>query len=197
MGDMAALLVIDMQKFFFVENPKVDERNLSAHCNKILGIAREAGVPIVNIMTVYRSDRTDWPKAWQADGEGWCSNLVRGHPLSQLVDDLEFDANDYCVEKKRFSAFYNTNLDDILRSLGCGRIFILGYSADVCLRFTSVDAYNRGYAVTLIREGIESFRERKDASTDYLNWLIDAEIISLSEFEEMNKHAIPSPPHLH
>ncbi|GAA2021253.1 cysteine hydrolase [Catenulispora yoronensis] len=180
----SALVVIDMQEFFFEENKDVDKKSLAANCGKIIGTAREAGLPVIHVVTLYRDDKVDWPRAWAGDDESWCSNLVRGHELSKVVSGVAtaIDPEDFLVEKRRFSAFYNTNLDDILRSLGCEGIYLIGYSADVCIRFTSVDAYNRGYAVTLISEGIDSFRESREASTKYLDWLIDARCISLEDF---------------
>ncbi|WP_067665847.1 cysteine hydrolase family protein [Nocardia miyunensis] len=177
----SALVVIDMQEFFFVENTELDRGELGQRCHEIVDIARQAGIPVIYVVTLYREDRVDWPKAWQA-GDTWCGNLVRGVEQAQVIDQLSIKPDDFIVEKKRFSGFYNTNLDDILRSLDCDHIYVIGYSADVCLRFTSVDAYNRGYRVSLVYEGIESFRESKDASVAYLDWLIDAECVRLTEF---------------
>jgi nicotinamidase-related amidase len=54
----------------------------------------------------------------------------------------------------------------------------------VCVRFTSVDAYNRGYQVTLVYEGIESFKEPKGAAVAYLNWVINADCINLDDFRD-------------
>ncbi|MFC9995730.1 cysteine hydrolase family protein [Nocardia sp. NPDC127526] len=177
----SALIVVDMQEFFFVENPDVDRKQLGERCNQIVDIARQADIPVIHVVTIYREDRADWPRAW-SEGESWCANLVRDRELSQVVEQLSIKPDDYFVEKKRFSGFYNTNLDDLLRHLGRDHVYIIGYSADVCLRFTSVDAYNRGYGVSLVYEGIESFRESKDASVTYLGWLIDAECVKLDQF---------------
>ncbi|WP_410874733.1 cysteine hydrolase family protein [Nocardia sp. A7] len=182
----SALVVVDMQEFFFVENPNVDRTDLGKRCNEIIDTARQAGMPVVHVVTLYREDRVDWPKAWST-GESWCANLVRGGELAKVVDQLSIEPDDFVVEKKRFSAFYNTNLDDLLRSLDCDHLYLIGYSADVCLRFTSVDAYNRGYAVSLVYDGIESFREDKDASVTYLGWLVDAECVPLGEFRTRNQ----------
>jgi nicotinamidase-related amidase len=180
-----ALVVIDMQKFFFVENQEVDEQALAGNCREIISLSRKAGVPVVHVVTLYREDKGDWPKAWWPDDESWCSNLVRGRDLANVVDGIIAMPEDFMVEKKRFSAFYNTNLDDLLRGLGCNHIYLIGYSADVCVRFTAVDAYNRGYSVSTIYEGIDSFRETKDRAVGYLSWLIDAECISLAQFRKV------------
>jgi nicotinamidase-related amidase len=188
----SALVVIDMQEFFFVENPDVDRRELGRRCNEIIDIARQADMPVIQVVTVYRDDRIDWPRAWNS-GDTWCANLVRGGELGQVVEQLTIKPDDIVVEKRRFSAFYNTNLDDILRSLDRNHLYVIGYSADVCLRFSSVDAYNRGYGVSLVHEGIESFRETKDESVTYLSWLIDAECVKVDEFRTrcLEKNATP------
>jgi len=182
-----ALVVIDMQKFFFEENQEVNERRLAQNCGEIISTSRNIGIPVIHVTTLYREDGVDWPKAFRGNPKSWCSNLVRTRDLSKVVDGIIAAPDDLLVEKKRFSAFYNTNLDDILRSLGCSHIYIIGYSADVCIRFTAVDAYNRGYGVSTIYEGIESFKESKDASVAYLSWLIHSECISLEQFRKLEE----------
>jgi nicotinamidase-related amidase len=179
------LVVIDMQKFFFVENREVDQQGLAGSCQEIIDISREAGVPVIHVTTQYRQDGRDWPSAWAGDPQSWCSNLVAGSDLSGVVDGIVVKTEDLVVHKKRFSAFYNTNLDDLLRSLECSRIFLVGYSADVCIRFTSVDAYNRGYRVGLVVDGIESFREAKEESVAYLEWTIGAECVSTEGYRKI------------
>lgn len=180
-----ALVVIDMQEFFFVENQEVDQQKLADNCREIIDISRDAGIPVVHVTTQYREDRVDWPRAWTEDPQSWCANLVAGGDLAHVVDGIVVKPEDLVVQKKRFSAFYNTNLDDILRSLECSRIFLIGYSADVCIRFTSVDAYNRGYGVGVVVDGIESFRETKEESIAYLEWTIDAESLSTEDYRKV------------
>ncbi len=179
-----ALIIIDMQKFFFVENPDVDQGRLVAACRDIIQLARDARVPVIHVETVYRADGADWPAAWRKDPQSWCANLVDGRPSAAIVDGLQVEQSEIVVQKKRFSAFYNTNLDDVLRSVGARRLYLIGYSADVCLRFTSIDAYNRGYDVSLIEEGIESFKETKEQSLSYLQWLIDADAANIESFAQ-------------
>jgi nicotinamidase-related amidase len=180
-----ALVLIDMQKFFFVENPLVDHRGLARACDRIAEMCRQAGVPVIHVTTVYRADRADWPSAWRDNPDSWCANLVRGRPLAEVVDGLQVRSGDLTVEKKRFSAFHNTNLDDLLRGLGCDGIDVVGYAGDVCVRFTCVDAYNRGYRVTLVEDGVESFRETRKDSFTYLEWLINATSVSLDDYREI------------
>lgn len=179
----SALLVIDMQRFFFSENEELNNTNIVQNCAELINMARNKKIPVINIMTVYRDDMVDWPNSWRIGDSSWCNNLIEGKKTAELAQGLVFDLDDFHVVKKRFSSFFNTNLDDILRNLKINEVFLIGYSADVCVRYTAVDAYNRGYNVTLIKEGIESFREEKDQSVNYLEWLINSKCITKSEFE--------------
>lgn len=177
----SALLIIDMQQHFFTENPAVDSMQLARNCTAAATICRDVGIPVVHIMTLYREDKTDMPATYQQDGS-WCCNLIAGRESAQLVPGISIDTRDHVVEKKRFSIRHN--LDDILRSLGCTHLYLAGYSTDVCLRFTAVDAYNRGYHISLLNDCIEAFREPKDAATTYLNWLIPAQTTTLKDLEQ-------------
>jgi nicotinamidase-related amidase len=152
------------------------------NCKLIADIARQQGVKVIHIWTVYRDDRKDWPQSWAAYDDTWCKCLVRGTESSRIVVGIEPKEGDVLIEKKRFSAFYNTNLDDVLRACDVGELDIIGYSSDVCIRFTSVDAYNRGYRVNIVREGVEAFRETTEQSLHYLQWTIDAKIVSIEEY---------------
>ena len=82
--------------------------------------------------------------------------------------------------------FFNTNLDDVLRGMNVADLYLIGYAADVCVRLTAVDAYNKGYSVTLIKEGMRTFREDKEKSIRYLEWLINSKCITMHEFRQMN-----------
>jgi nicotinamidase-related amidase len=62
----SALIVIDMQQFFFVENGEVDQRQLAECCNEIVEVSRQAGLPVIHVVTLYRADRADWPRTWSA-----------------------------------------------------------------------------------------------------------------------------------
>ncbi len=179
-----ALLVIDMQRFFFEENSDLESTGIVANCSELIDIARKKFIPVIHINTIYRKDMVDWPSSWKISSS-WCSNLVEGKPTALMVDGLNIQEGDFHVTKKRFSAFFNTNLDDLLRSLKVGEVFLIGYSADVCVRLTAVDAYNRSYNVTLVKEAVESFRETKEQSICYLEWLINAKCISKNEFESL------------
>jgi len=175
--NQSALLVIDMQRFFFEENPALKASGVIESCAKIIKTARKKGIPVLHIQTLYAADKSDWPKVWTGDA-CWCSNFIEGKETARQLTKLDIGPDEVVIIKKRYSAFYNTNLDAVLQHLGVDHLYLVGYAADVCVRLTAMDGYNRGYRLTLIREGIEPFKETKEASIAYLEWLADAKTVS-------------------
>lgn len=178
-----ALLVIDVQKHFFVEVPRLHEAALVEACAKCAALARRSNIPVFYIQTVYKADKSDWPAVWR-DDPSWCANFIEGRSGAMLAEGLDVHQDDLIVTKKRFSSFFETNLDDLLRGRGVGHLILTGFAADVCVRQTGMDAYNRGYRLTLIEDAVEPQKETKKDALAYLEWLTDAKTISLNDFEK-------------
>jgi nicotinamidase-related amidase len=85
------------------------------------------------------------------------------------------------VIKKRFSGFYGTALQDTLCERDVDTLFIAGYSSDVCVRMTTMDAYNRDYDLYLLSDCVHADREDTDESIRYLAWLTNLRPITNDE----------------
>jgi len=187
MGDhvaKSALLVIDMQKYFLQGGDDGDTRQLIDSCREAISVARAAAMPIVHILTEYRADQKDWPEAWRGRQGAWCANLVAGHELAELIDGIDIHPQDLQIEKRRFSGFYDTELDDILRCLGCDLVYAIGYSAEVSVLMTLNDAYNRGYWTGIIEEGVATGREFGKGFFGYLEHFIGTRRLTLEQFRQ-------------
>lgn len=62
------------------------------------------------------------------------------------------EADDYYIRKHVYSGFFDTRLDTLLRTLGVRDIVFSGFSADICLLGTMIDALYRNYRVLLLRD---------------------------------------------
>ena len=67
----------------------------------------------------------------------------------QIVPELHVAARDAVVIKKRYSAFYGTNLDQLLAALCPDAIILAGINTHACIRMTAIDAYQRDWPVVL------------------------------------------------
>lgn len=63
----------------------------------------------------------------------------------------------YWMDKTRYSAFCGTDLEQKLRERGIHEIAIVGVCTDICVLHTAVDAYNKGYSITVYEDGVASF----------------------------------------
>lgn len=109
---------------------------LVAHC-------RQVGTPLIYITTYRRADNSDAPKTASDVGGGGGAAMLEGTPAVQVIDELAPQDGDYIVVKPRFSAYYGTNVEGILKSLGTETILVGGISTQRSVEGTARDAKNR------------------------------------------------------
>ena len=93
--------------------------------------------------------------------EQWGQHAVRGTWGERVIDPLTPQESDYVVRKPMYDAFYDTELDHLLRSLNATEVIITGVDSHVCILQTSIGAFNRGYDVTIVKNGISTKEQHK------------------------------------
>lgn len=152
-----ALLVIDMQNGFCHPDAAlaglgIDMSACAAAipgCRTLVDAAHAAGVPVIYTRFVYRPD--------YADGGMYIRelqpvlrkirSLEAGTWDAALVDALTPEPRDAVIDKNRFSAFYGTSLEPLLRSMGTRALVICGVTTNMCVESTARDAGQRDYRV--------------------------------------------------
>ena len=119
---------------------------------KLLDHCRSVGTPLVFITTHRRPDNADAPKTISDVGGGGGVPMLAGTPATEFIDELRPQSEDYVVVKSRFSAFYGTNLDGILRSLGTETILVGGISTQRSVEGTARDAKNRDIQCVVVSD---------------------------------------------
>jgi nicotinamidase-related amidase len=161
-------LVIDMQADFFA-NKRLDalRPGLVAHTNALTAMARDAAIPIVWIRQEFAPDLSDASLEVRRNGT---RVVISGTPGAELLPELDVDAADSTILKKRYSAFFGTNLDALLEQVDCDQLIVAGVNSHACVRTTVVDAYQRDYEVILARDCIDSLdREHHEVSWRYMD----------------------------
>ena len=93
------------------------------------------------------------------DAEKYRTNIkavVKGTEGAQFVKGLQAAENEYIISKSRFSAFFATNLDLILRRLGIAQIVLAGVQTPNCIRATAVDGMAYDYEVLVLADATAS-----------------------------------------
>jgi len=155
-----AILVVDMLNDFVTGALGCDRaRAIVPATARLLEAAREKGVPVI-----YCNDR----HLPGIDRELiiWGDHAIAGTPGADVIPELAPQEKDFVVPKRRYSGFFQTDLDILLKELGVKTVIMTGLHAHMCVRHTSADAFCLGYDVVAAKECMDSFTEE-----DYQNGL--------------------------
>lgn len=170
----AALLVIDVQKGFL---PTVTHGELTVQrIQEVIQVVRSMGLPIIFSQEMHRRDGVDFGR--ELDGaEG--VHCLEGTEDVQLADTLQVKESDYRIIKRRYSCFFSTDLDLLLRGLKVNSLIVCGFLTDVCVHYTCVDAHQHDYAIKVVRDGVSgSSEEAHQASLRALDYLQSDSVVT-------------------
>ena len=169
------LLVIDMQQDGFL--PAIESgiphmpgfAGRVARTVELVETCRAVRVPVVFFQEVHRRDRVDFGR--ELDGEEGV-HCLEGEPGTDLVPELRPQRGDYFIAKRRYSCFFGTELDVLLRGLGAQTLLLTGGLTDVCVHYTFADAHQRDFFVRVVEDCVGgSTLARHDASLNAMAYL--------------------------
>ena len=154
-ANKTALIVVDMQKGFIEKGAFLEleaARNMIPTLQKLISVCRENAIPIVYTRMSHQFIKSTvypelWPDHFNKDGS---AILVPGSREFELVDELELTDEDLIVDKDRYSAFFGTKLDIILKEKGIQNVIITGLASNVCCESTARDAFFLNYRVIFL-----------------------------------------------
>ena len=184
-------MVIDMQKGFLSPRSSLFVAGAPATvpaCIRAIDYCRRQGIPVLFITRSYSADGSDVERARR---KVWSRG---GRPLSpgcapELSAEMpaEFGEADYHIVKPRYSAFFGTELDMLLRRLSIDTLLLAGTATPNCIRATCYDALSLDYEVIVLADCTSSQTEDIQQSNlrDMVN--VGAVVISSSELPEALK----------
>ena len=175
----AALLVVDMLNDF-VTGALGCERGkaIVPAAAELADAARKAGVPVIFCNDAHIKG-VDW------ELKLWGDHALAGTKGAEVIPELKAGPKDYIVPKRRYSGFFQTSLDILLRELGVDTVIVSGLHTHLCVRHTSADAYQLGYKVVAAKEATDSFTEEDYKSgLAYLKASYGADAFSNAELIE-------------
>lgn len=146
----SALLVIDMQEHFAALTDIIIDHVLS-----VIDACRFSDVHILFTRHGHRNPAEDggllvdwWGEAIQYGSQDW-----------EIVSSLKPQDQDTIIDKNRYSAFYRTDLDTILRGKGIEDVIICGILTNCCCETTARDAFMRDYRVFFLSDATTAVAE--------------------------------------
>lgn len=188
MDRRTALIMIDMQRGFISKGSALciagAEATIPA-CAALAESCRERGIPVFFVNRSYRADGSDvehtrrdvWLRGGRALSPG-CPEDISG----DMPAELGFCAKDYLLIKPRFSAFFGTELDLMLRRLRVDSLLVAGATSPNCIRATCYDGISLEYNVAIVSDCTSSVNDEIQLSNlrDMAN--AGAQIISSADF---------------
>ena len=151
-----ALIVIDIQQSAFVEKEIRSIPHMPDYAGRVarariaIDRARGAGIPIVFIQEIHRADLVDFGRELDGSEDIHC---LDNNPETALAKEVTgFRDGDYLVQKHRYSAFYGTDLEILLRGLRVDTLLLTGGLTDVCVHYTFVDGHQGDYFCRVIED---------------------------------------------
>lgn len=174
-----ALVVVDVQEALASsrdEDPAVDA--FLKACEQVVGLCRDAGVPVVfaNDAHVPGLDR---------ELELWGEHGVEGTPGARTATCLGPAPGDITIPKRRYSAFFQTDLDLTLRELGATSVAVIGFDSNICVLHTLADAYFLGYDTLVVPEATHtSLIGSQEGAEEYWRRCFGSVLLDTASFKE-------------
>ena len=129
--------------------PIVGSQAVLPKAKQVLAAARKVGLPIVHFKEVHRKEMVDFGR--ELDGaepvhclETWADTDYHG--------ELAPIEGEFPISKRRYSCFFGTDLEILLRGLKVETLILMGTMTNVCVHYTAAEAHQRDYHFHVIED---------------------------------------------
>ena len=175
----AALVIVDMLNDFCKEGGAMvlpEGLETIEPTQNLIKAFREKKLPIIYINDCHRAGKYD------KEFEKRSPHCIEGTWGAQVIDELAPREEDYQIPKRRFSGFYQTDLDLVLRELGRKSVVVTGVVTNICVRSTCHDAFFLGYQVIVPKDCVRATGPREQEST---LWDIETHFGTVTESDKI------------
>jgi nicotinamidase/pyrazinamidase len=144
-----AIIVVDMLKDNLKESPRNpyyhEGRTIIPNLQRLLEESRKRGFPIIFACDSFLERDFIFKGRMKV-------HSLRGTEGAEVVDDLNPIPTDIILPKRRFSAFFKTDLDQTLRTLSVDTIVATGMTTEVCVLMTVMDGLSHDFSVIFLED---------------------------------------------
>lgn len=173
-----ALIVIDIQAGCFTKDDNKDRSipHMPDYADRmhrariVIDKARECDIPVIFIQEVHRPNLVDFGR--ELDGSEKIHCLENDPNTEIAVEEMGYLSDDYLIKKRRYSAFFGTDFEILLRGLKVDTLLLCGGLTDVCVHYTFVDGHQSDYFCRVIEDCVAgSSEEAHEASLRAMEYL--------------------------
>ncbi|MEM2083524.1 MAG: isochorismatase family cysteine hydrolase [Nitrososphaerota archaeon] len=170
----AAVLVIDMLKDFIKAFNENDAKSLIENINKVIDWARKNGLPLIYICDAHEEGDHEF--------EIWGPHALKGSEGAGIIDELKPIKGDKIVYKNKYSGFFNTRLQRILKRMNIDTLILTGVHTHICVSHTAADAYYRGFKIIVPKQCVSTLNKE-----DHENGLRIMEKLYAAKIEDIEE----------
>ena len=121
------------------------------NATKLIESARESNVPVVFIQEAHRRDLIDFGR--ELDGaEG--VHLLEGDHGTEIRPEIGMTQDDYFIKKRRYSCFFGTDFELLMKGLYADTLIFIGGLTDVCVHYSFVDGHQNNYFCRVVEDSV-------------------------------------------
>lgn len=177
------LIVVDIQKSAFMQNydngiphmPNFFENQKRART--MVDAAHDNDIPVIFFQEIHRKDMIDYGRELDGSEDVHCLEGNPGTPVA--ADEMGMRETDYFIHKRRYSCFFGTELEILLRGLKAETLILVGCLTDVCVHYTFADAHQSDYYCRVAKDCVAgSSQAAHDASLNAMEYLQTGAVLS-------------------
>ena len=181
----AVLLVIDIQKSAFMDEkagiPIMEGyRANMERARSVVDAAHENGIPVVFIQEIHRRDMVDYGRELDGSEGIHCMDGEPGTPVA--FEEMGRQPGDYFVPKRRYSCFFGTEIEILLKGLKADTLIMVGGMTDVCVHYSFVDGHQHDYYCRVVSDCVGGTSpEAHQASLNAMEYLQAGAVLPADE----------------
>lgn len=152
------LVVIDIQKGAFLDRENAGIPTMPgyfdnmARARRVVDAAHAAEIPVIFFQEIHRRDMIDYGRELDGSEDIHCLEGEPGTPVA--AEEMDMRPTDYFIHKRRYSCFFGTELEILLKGLKAETLILIGGMTDVCVHYTFVDAHQHDYYCRVVSDSV-------------------------------------------
>jgi len=150
---MRALIVIDMLNDFMAPEGVLycgdSVRGIIPEVKNLMESFRKRGEPVIYVCDAHDPDDQEF--------QAFPPHCVKGTWGAEILPEIAPQAGDRILEKTRFDAFFQTELEEVLKELGVTEVWLCGVCTSICVMDTAAGAFFRGFKVVVPQKAVGDF----------------------------------------
>lgn len=180
-----ALLLVDLQNEEGTSDI-VGMDTILQRTKALIHTCRTLDIPIIYTRHINRGDGIALANKEPVDENGSPIYYHSDSGSIAIPEMIKPEEQDIIIDKYRYSGFFESNLDMMLKGLGVKHLILGGVLTDVCVMATAMDAYYRDYQVNLVEDicGTTTAGAHMASVLMLANWVYDIHIFQSEQLQK-------------